>query len=117
MPEDRRGGVGLVIRDRSKEWIFKSTCFQGTNMVICGIIFGGKRTPIISAYLPPSTLEHLLDLEESLTLFCYKYSILLGYPNTDIGQSYNPRSQQITDMIMAIDGLRDRKPIYGISPW
>ena len=47
----------------------EATQFHGTNVVSCEVITDGKRTPIIGAYLPPSTLDHLPDLEEALSCF------------------------------------------------
>ena len=64
-----QGGVGLVVWYQPKEWSVKSTHFHGPNRVSCNIVAGGKRTPLLGAYLSPSTLEHLPDLEEDLTQF------------------------------------------------
>ena len=44
---------------------------------------------------PPYTLEHLTDLEETLTRFQDQDNIVLGYLNTDIVQSQNPRIHQV----------------------
>ena len=41
--------------------------FHRPNVVICEVVASGKQTPLIIAYFPPSTLDHLPDLEESLT--------------------------------------------------
>ena len=59
-------------------------------MVICEVITD-KKTPLTGTYLPPSTLEHLTDLEEALTHFQNQEPIVLGDLNTNI-QSQNPRS-------------------------
>ena len=54
-----QGRVVLVVRDRPKGWSVKLMRFHRPNMVICEIISGGKRTPLIATYLPPYTLKHL----------------------------------------------------------
>ena len=69
-------------------------------MVSCEVIAGGNWTPIIGAYLPPSNLEHLPDLEDSLTCFQYQYTIVLWELNADIGQSHNPLSHHVADLLM-----------------
>ena len=68
-------------------------------MVICEVITGGKRTPLINVYLHTSTLEHLTYLEEDLISFRYHEPILLGDLNVG-SQSQNPRSQQVADLLM-----------------
>ena len=64
-------------------------------MVSCDVSTGIKRTPLVGAYLPSSTLEHLPDLEEVLTRFKDQDPVVLGDLNNDIGQSQNPRIQMI----------------------
>ena len=56
-----QGVVGMVVCDRLKVWSFELTRFHGLNVVSCKFVSGGKRTPLIGAYLHPSTLDHLLD--------------------------------------------------------
>ena len=56
-------------------------------MVICDVVTNYKWTLIIGTYLPPFTLEHLPDLEESLKIFRDQDPILLGELSTDIGKS------------------------------
>ena len=58
-----------------------------TNQLKSQIISGGKHTQLVGTYLPPSTLEHLPDLEEALTHFQYQVRIVLRYLNANIGQS------------------------------
>ena len=55
-------GVVLIFQYRPKGWSVELMRFHGMNVVGCKIIVGGKRKPLIGVYLPPSTLEHLLDL-------------------------------------------------------
>ena len=69
-------------------------------MVSCEVVSSSKQTPIVGAYLPPSTLEHLPDLEDSLTRFRYQDIIVLGELNSSIGQAQNPRSQHVADLLM-----------------
>ena len=49
---------------------------------------------------PPSTLEHLLYLEEALARFWDQYPIFIGDLNAEILQSQNPPRQQVVDMLM-----------------
>ena len=62
--------------------------FHVPNVVIYKVFTDGKQTPIIGAYLPPYTLEHLLDLEEALTCFWEQDPIVLGYLNSNIVQAH-----------------------------
>ena len=64
-----QGVIGLVTRERPNGWGIESMRFHGTNVVSCEIFTGHTRTPIVGAYLPPSTLEHLPDLYEALQHF------------------------------------------------
>ena len=73
-----QGVVGMVVCDRLKVWSFELTHFHGLNVVSSKFVSGGKRTPLIGAYLPPSTMENLTDLEEDLSRFWYHYPIFLG---------------------------------------
>ena len=65
---DAQGRVGMVAWYQTQVWSIELTRFHGMNVVICEVV-SGKCTPIIRAYLPTSTLEHLSDLTESLTRF------------------------------------------------
>ena len=73
-----QGRVGLVIWDQFKVWILESMRFHSPSVVRCEVVTNRKRYPIIGAYLPLSTLEHLSDLEEALPRFHYQYYIVLG---------------------------------------
>ena len=64
-----QNGVIIVRKERSVRWGIESTHYHGPDMVSCDIVTGLTRTPVVSAYLPPSTLEHLTDLEEDLKRF------------------------------------------------
>ena len=100
--ERAQGGVFLVIQDQTKGWSVESTLFHGPNVASCEVvtITNGKLTPIIGAYLPPSILDQLLDFEEALIRFWDHYPIVLDELSANIGQSQNPRSQQLTDLLI-----------------
>ena len=76
------------------------TCFHWPNVGSFKVISDVKRTPLVGECLPPSTLEHLPDLEEDLARFRDQYPIVIGDLNTDIGQ--NPCSQQVTGLLMEL---------------
>ena len=95
-----QGGVGVVVCDRPHGWSLESTRFCAPNVVICEVFTNRKRTLIIGAYLPPSTLKNLLDLEEALTRFRDQYPIVLGDLNANIFQAKNPCSQQVANILM-----------------
>ena len=67
-------------------------------MVSCKLVTRLIRTPLVGAYLPPSTLEHLPDLEEALKRF--KDPIVLGGLNVDLNKARILRSQQVADLIV-----------------
>ena len=97
-----QGGVCLVVQDRPQGWRIESTCFHRPNVVSCKVVTVTKRkwNPIISAYLPTSTLDKLTDLEEDLTLFQDHNPIVLGYLSANIVQCQNLRSKQVDDLLM-----------------
>ena len=95
------GWVGLVVRELPQGWNVESTRFHGTNVVSCKVVSGDKQTPLVGSPPPPhSTLEHLPYMEEALSRFWDKYSIVLGDLNAYIGQAQNPRSQQVADLLI-----------------
>ena len=63
------GGIRLVTRERPIGLGIYSTRYHTQNMVSYEIFNGLIHTPLVDAYLPPSTLEHLLDMEKSLKHF------------------------------------------------
>ena len=73
-----QGGVDLVVRERPEGWSVELTRFHGKNIVRCEIMSGGQRTPLIGAYLLPSALDKLLDIEEALNVFPGRGSIVVG---------------------------------------
>ena len=94
--------MGLVVRDQPQVWIIELTRFHGPNIVICEVVTDRKCTLIIGAYLPPSTLEHLPDLEKALTRFQDQYPIVVGDLNSDLGQSQNPHIQQVSALLLDV---------------
>ena len=84
-----QGGVGLTTRERPNRWGIYSTRYHETNVVICELVTGLIRTPLVDAYLPLSTLNHMPDLEEALKRF--KDPIVLGDLNMDLNKSRIPR--------------------------
>ena len=80
-----QGIVGLVVWYQPQVCRVELTLFHGPNVGVCKYITNEKRTPIIGAYLSPSTLEHLPDLEDTPTRFRDQDPIVLGYRHADIG--------------------------------
>ena len=58
-----QGEVRLVSRERPKGWNVESTQFHVPNIVRCKIVSNDYRMYFNGEYLPPSTLDHLTDLE------------------------------------------------------
>ena len=87
--EEHRGGVRIVSRAKPEEWIVDSTRLHGPNVVICKLVDGEQRMPLIGAYLSPSTLDHIPGLEESLNRFLGRDPIFLGDLNANIGRLRN----------------------------
>ena len=80
-------------------WSLELTCFRGLNVVSCEVVTGTYRTPIVGAYLLPSTLAHLSNLEEDLELFRGQDLIMLGDINVDLDESQNLRIQLVADLL------------------
>ena len=94
-----QGGMFLVSRDRQTGWILELTRFHRPNVVSCEDIRGTSRTPIIGVYLPPTTLDHLPNLEESLESFQFQDPILKGGINLDLDEAQKPRSHLVADIM------------------
>ena len=62
-------------------------------MVSCEVVSGDKQMPLIGAYIPLSSLDHLPDLEEALNRFMGRDPIVLGDLNAYIGRLGNPQDQ------------------------
>ena len=61
---------------------------------------------LIVSHLPPSILDHLLYLEESLNRFPGRDTVVLGDLNADIGRLRNPLGQQVAYLLVSF-GLAD----------
>ena len=113
----------LITQDRPQGWSVEATSFHGPNVVICEFITNRKQNPIISAYLPPSTLEHLPEFEETLTLLQEQETIVIGDLRSDIGKPHNLCSQQVADlftefgMIEILHHFRKRWRYQHIKTW
>ena len=92
-----QGGVILMTRERSVWWDIESMRYHGPNMVSCKLINRLTRTPLVGAYLPLSTLDHLPDLEEYLKRF--KYPIVLGDLNADLDKARSLQIQKMADLL------------------
>ena len=101
-----KGGVGIVSIERPDGCIIKTTRFHGPNLVICKLMTVDLRTPVFSAYLPPSMLNHLPYIEESLNCLPDRDTILLGNLNVYIGQIFHHCERQIDNFLASL-GLVD----------
>ena len=88
--------VGLMTRERPFGWVIESTHYHRPKMVICELVNGLVLTPLLGAYLPPSNIKHLPDLEEALKRF--KKPIVLGDLNVDLEEARILRSQRVADL-------------------
>ena len=71
-------GLSLVSWDWSTGWSLEFMHFHGLNRISCEVVTGKSRNPIVGAYLPPTTLINLPDIEEALERFRGQYPIVLG---------------------------------------
>ena len=71
--------------------------YHRQNVVCCEIVNGLTRTPLVGAYISPSMLEHLPDLEEALQSF--RYSIVPRELSVDLDKARIPRSQRVADLL------------------
>ena len=71
--------------------------YHGTNMVRCEIVTGITRTPLVSTYLPLSTLDHLPGLEEALHRF--RDPIVIVDLNVDPNKARILRNQQVAHLL------------------
>ena len=61
------------------------------NVVSCEIVTRLTWTPLVGAYLPPLTLEHLSELKEALQIF--RDPIVLEDLNVELDEARSPRIQ------------------------
>ena len=95
------GAVVIVLGEHLEGWIVNSIRFHGPNVVSCRLVAGYQQTPLIEAYLPLSTLDHLLDLEEVLNRFPGRDPVILGDLNVGNGRLRNPRDQQVAELLVS----------------
>ena len=69
----------------------------------CVLVAGNQLMPLIRAYLPPSTLEHLPDLEEDPDCFLFRDLVVMGGINADIGCLSNPWYQQVAGLLASFE--------------
>ena len=74
-----------MTKEGTVSWGIDSTRYHGPNVVRCENVTGLTQTLLVGVYLPPSTLEHLPDLDEALQRF--RDPIFLGYLNVDLGKN------------------------------
>ena len=60
---EAHGGVGLVTREHPYGWGIESTRFHRQNMISCKIVNGPTLNLFVGTYLPPLTLEQLIDFK------------------------------------------------------
>ena len=89
----------MVTRERTNGWVIEFTRFHGPNVVSCDIFAGHTRTPLIGAYLPPLTMEHLPYFEETLQIFKGMDPIVLGYFNMGLYDAQSSQCQLVADLL------------------
>ena len=82
-------------REKTEGWIVESMRFHGPKLGSCELVDGDQRMSLIGEYLPPSTLDHLPDLEDLLNRFQGREPVVLGDLNASIGRLRNPQYQQV----------------------
>ena len=91
--------MALVSRYHPTVWSLESTRFHWLNVVSCDVVRGSPRTPLIGAYLSPTMLTHLPDIEKALEHFRCQYLILMGDLNVELYEDQNLRIQIVADML------------------
>ena len=79
-----QGVVRLIRREKPVRWVIDSTRYHGPNVISCKLVTGLTRTPLVSAYIPLSTLDHLPYLEKALKYF--KDCIVLEELNVNLNK-------------------------------
>ena len=96
MDEQRRGisGQRQTRHKGEARWVEDRVhILPWQNTVSCKLFTGLTWTPLVSAYLPPSTLEQLPDMEEALK--SGKDPIFHGDLNVELDKARSPRIQQV----------------------
>ena len=90
-------------------------------MVSCEIVTGLTRTPLVSAYLPLLTLEHLPDLEKDLQ--CFRDPIVLRDLNVELDKARSRQSQRVADLLVGyglidlVRHFRQRRRVRNLKTW
>ena len=90
----------MVLWERLTGWSLELTRFHRLNVVICKVLRGMFKTPVIRAYLPPTTMAYLPDLEEDLECCRFQDPIFMEDLNVDLDYAQNLRSQLVADMLV-----------------
>jgi hypothetical protein len=108
-----QGGIALLSRAKTKRWHIEAPIRHGPNIISCVLVAGDTRTPLIGAYLPPSTLKDLPMLTEAFDRFTtYKRTpILLGDLNVDLADPTTNRSTEVSTTLGAY-GMEDLLPNF-----
>ena len=85
--------------------------YHGPNMVSCELVTGLICTPLVVVYLPPSTIDHLQDLEEALKRF--KGPIVLEDLNVNLEDGKEPVEPTSDEPPC---GVRSHKPGPSLPP-
>ena len=89
-----------MTREWPDGWGIESTRFHGPNVVSCEIVTGPTQTPLVGAYFPPSTLEHLPYIKEALQRLKGWVPIILGDIKVDLDDAWSSRVQRVADLLM-----------------
>ena len=92
-----QSGLRMVMRERLIDQGIESMLYHGPNVVSCEIFTGLTRTPLVGAYLPPSTLEQIPEIEDDLQRF--REPIVLGDLNVDLNGARSLHSQRVSDLL------------------
>ena len=93
----------MVSHELLEGCIFEWTRLHRPNVVRCKIIYGDQRIILAGAYISPSTLAHLLAIEEGLSRFLGRDTVVLGDLNSDIRRLKNTRDQQVAEFLVSFE--------------
>ena len=89
-----------MTRQWTNGWGIESTRFYSLDMVSCKIVTRNTGTPLVSAYLSPSTLEHLPDFEEAPQTYKGLNPIVLGVLTVDLDEAWSSQSQRVAGLLI-----------------
>ena len=101
-PSSARGSqglVGLVMREWLVGWGIESMRFHGPSVVSCEIVTRPTQDPLVDAYLPPLTMEHLPYFNEELQRFKVRDTIVLGDLNVELDNVRTLRIQSMAELL------------------